>query len=64
MTIGRFILIASLLGALSIAGCGGSAKNVCDACDVQELRSECEEFYNACDGPDCEELALTQCGLL
>ena len=64
MAVGKFISIASLLGALSLVGCGGSARNVCDACQVQDLRSECEEFYNLCDGPDCEELALTQCGIL
>ena len=64
MAVGKFISIASLLGALSLVGCGDSAKNVCDGCQVQDLRSECEEFFKACDGPDCEVLALAQCGIL
>ena len=64
MTLGRFISIASLLGALSIVGCGGSAKNVCENCDVSERRDECENYYNNCDGVDCEVEALALCSVL
>jgi len=61
MTIRKLIGVASLLGALSLVGCGDSAKNVCDNCDFPDKRGECEDFYKNCDGPDCEEQALFRC---
>lgn len=62
MTIGRFISIASLLGALSIVGCGDN--DVCDNCDVQERKDDCKDFLKNCDGPDCPEQALVLCSVL
>lgn len=70
MTVRKMVSIASLLGALSLVGCGDSANQVCDECQVQDLRGECEEFYNVCiqddagEPDDCAVGALAQCGIL
>ena len=61
MTVRKLISVASLLGALLIVGCGSSASNVCDNCDFPDNRGACEEFFNSCEGPDCEERALARC---
>ena len=50
-----------MLAAFSIAGCGDSAKNVCDDCEIDNQRNLCEDFYNDCEGPDCVERALARC---
>jgi len=61
MTVLRLIAVASLLGALSIVGCGDSAKNVCDDCEISDQRDLCESVYNDCTAGDCEVRALAAC---
>ena len=61
MTVRTLIAAAALLGSLLIVGCGDSAKNVCDDCEISDQRSLCEDFYNSCEGPDCTERALARC---
>ena len=61
MTFRKLIAIASMLAAFSIAGCGDSANNVCDNCDLQDQRSACESVYNDCMAGDCEARALAAC---
>ena len=58
MTLRKLISVASLLAALSIAGCGDE---VCDRCENGEQREACREFLRDCDGPTCEEQALDRC---
>jgi hypothetical protein len=58
MTLRKLISVASLLAALSIAGCGDE---VCDRCEIGNQRELCREFLRDCDGPDCEERALALC---
>ena len=72
MELSRLILISAFAGALSVLGCGdsggGSASDVCDACEVSSLRGECESFYNVCIAEDvggseeCVVGALARCG--
>ena len=59
MTLRKLISVASLLAALSIAGCGDD--NVCDNCEFSNQRDLCENFLRDCDGPDCPEQALFLC---
>lgn len=61
MRVLRLIAVASLLGALSIVGCGDSAKNVCDNCEISNQRELCENVYNECTAGDCEARALAAC---
>ena len=59
MTLRKLISVASLLAALSIAGCGDD--EVCHNCEVGELREDCRDFLRDCDGSDCEDQALLEC---
>ena len=59
MTVLRLISVASLLAALSIAGCGDD--DVCRNCETEAQREACREFLRDCDGPTCEEQALDRC---
>jgi len=59
MTLRKLISVASLLAALSIAGCGDN--NVCDNCEISNQRELCENFLRDCGGPDCSERALALC---
>ena len=61
MTLKKLIAIASMLAAFSIAGCGDSAKNVCDDCEISDQRDLCESVYNDCTAGDCEARALAAC---
>jgi len=65
MAVGKFISIASLLGALSIVGCGDSGRNVCKECDNSQREDECRAFLETCNvGPDCPEQALALCSVI
>ena len=59
MTLRKLISVASLLAALSIAGCGDD--DVCENCDAGDSREDCRRFLRDCDGPTCEEQALDRC---
>jgi hypothetical protein len=58
MTLRKLISVASLLAALSIAGCGDE---VCDRCEIGNQREACRNFLRDCDGPNCEAQALARC---
>lgn len=57
-------------GTGGTAGTGGGASGICAQCDAQQLRGECEEFYDFCvvddagTPEDCAIGALAQCGIL
>ena len=61
MTLRKLIAIASMLAAFSIAGCGDSANNVCDNCEISDQRELCESAFNNCTAGDCEARALAAC---
>jgi hypothetical protein len=58
MTVQRLIAVASLLAALSIAGCGDE---VCDNCEISNQRELCKEVLRDCTAGDCEARALLAC---
>lgn len=59
MTLRKLISVASLVAALSIAGCGDN--NVCDNCEISNQRELCEEVLKDCGGSDCSARALAAC---
>ena len=61
MTVRTLIAAVALLGSLLIVGCGDSAKNVCDDCEISDQRDLCESVYNDCTAGDCEARALAAC---
>jgi hypothetical protein len=58
MTLRKLISVASLLAALSIAGCGDE---VCDNCEISNQRDLCKDFLRDCTAGDCEARALLLC---
>jgi hypothetical protein len=73
MKLYRGFLMVLVAGAFAVIGCGssggGSASEVCDACDNQNLKGVCESAYNTClnvDGgghEECVVIALATCGI-
>ena len=73
MKLSKLFLMAVLVGTFAVIGCdsssGGSASEVCDACDNQSLKGVCESTYNTClnvDGgghEECVVIALATCGI-
>jgi hypothetical protein len=59
MTLRKLISVASLLAALSIAGCGDD--DICENCVVSDQRNLCRDALRDCDGDDCEDIALAEC---
>jgi hypothetical protein len=79
----KIFLIALLAGTLGVIGCGddpapsngngngngGTPSNgsVCDQCENQDEKPECEVCYTECDNPDegaCELVALLCCEIV
>jgi len=72
MKLSRIFLMAVLVSALGVIGCGDSgqsASEVCEACDNQNLRAACETTYDNCinidrgSSEECVVLALAACGI-
>ena len=74
MKLHRVFLIALLTSAFAVLGCGDSgqsASEVCNGCQVEALRGECERVFNLCvesgdagTHEDCAAAGLFACGVL
>lgn len=85
MGLNKLFMIGLLVGTLGLIGCGddettgggdggsnggGGAAEVCNACDSQALRPQCETTYNVCiqddvgTPEDCAVAALLACGVI
>ena len=73
MKLHRVFLIAALTGAFAVVGCdsgsgGGSASEVCDACENQSDRGLCEATHNQCKNlpnlDECVAGSLALCSVL
>lgn len=71
MKLSRVFVIALMIGAFAVLGCGDSgqsASEVCDACEVSSLRGACESAFNTCINVDrggheeCVAAGLLACG--
>ena len=72
MKLYRVFLIALMTSAFAVVGCGDSgqsASEVCDACEISNLRGACESAYNTCRNVDrgsqdeCVVIGLAACGI-
>ena len=75
MKLRKVFMIALMTGAFAVVGCdsdsnsGQSASEVCDACDVSNLKGACESAYNTCRNVDsggqeeCVIIGLAACGI-
>ena len=61
-----------MTSAFAVVGCGDSgqsASEVCDACEISDLRGACESAYNTCRNVDrgsqdeCVVIGLAACGI-
>ena len=74
MKLHRIFLVALMASAFAVVGCGddggGDASSVCDACDADALKPNCETVYNVCiqddagSAEDCAAAGLLACGVL
>lgn len=72
MKLYRVFLIVLMTSAFAVVGCGDSgqsASDVCDACNVQAKRGDCERVYNLCieddagSQEDCVAAGLASCAI-